>query len=92
MTTITLPPEIEQSVARQAERQGTTLELLALDALRQTFTPVSEGPETAENPKTLYDFMQGLIGTVDGSAEPYSENCGEKFADGLIQKQQEGRV
>lgn len=89
MTTITLPPEIEQSVARQAERQGTTTELVILDTLRRMFAPASEEPDT---PPTLYDFMQGLTGTVDGSAEPYSENCGEKFADGLIQKQQEGRV
>lgn len=89
MTTITLPPEIEQSVARQAERQGTTTEVLALDALRRMFAPP---PEKPDNPETLYDFMQGFIGTVDGSPAAYSEHCGEKFAEGMAQKQREGRL
>ena len=87
MTTITLPPEIEQSVARQAERQGTTIEWVALDTLRQTFAAPGEEPS---RPETMYDFMQGFIGTVDGSSEAYSENCGEKFAEGMAQKQREG--
>ncbi len=89
MTTITLPPEIEQSVARQAERQGTTIEWVALDTLRRTFAAPGEEPS---RPETMYDFMQGFIGTVDGSSEAYSENCGEKFAEGMAQKQREGKL
>jgi len=37
MTTITLPPEIEKLLIEEAQTQGTTPELLALDYLRQLF-------------------------------------------------------
>lgn len=35
MTTITLPPDLEQSLAEEADKRGTTPELLALDSSRQ---------------------------------------------------------
>jgi hypothetical protein len=41
MLTITLPPELEEVVSRKAREQGTTPELLAIDALRGAF-PRSE--------------------------------------------------
>lgn len=91
MTTITLPPEIEETVAQQAQRQGTTTELLALDVLRRSFAPPPEA-EKADMGDTLYDFLRGYIGTVNGSSEAFSEDCGEKFAEGMAQKQQEGRL
>lgn len=37
MTTITLPPDLEQSLAEEADKRGTAPELLALDSLRQLF-------------------------------------------------------
>lgn len=79
MTTITLPPDLETRISEEASRRGTTPEVLALDGLRRLFPPVS-GP-TAE--ATLLDFLQDHIGTLDGSAEPLSEDCGRRFAEGL---------
>jgi hypothetical protein len=68
MTTITLPPDLESRLTDAARRRGTTPELLALDGLRQLFAP----PPTAngaEGHGTLFDFLDGYIGTVAGAAE-----------------------
>jgi hypothetical protein len=43
MTTITLPLDIEKPLAEEAERQGTTTELLALDSLRKRFYRPTDG-------------------------------------------------
>ncbi|MFO0964730.1 MAG: hypothetical protein U0793_03960 [Gemmataceae bacterium] len=79
MTTITLPPDLEGRLADEAHRRGTTPELLALDGLRRLFAPAltaNGAPERA----TLFDFLAGYIGTVEGEVEPYSEECGRRFA------------
>jgi hypothetical protein len=85
MTTITLPPDLESRLAEEASRRGTTPERLALDGLRRLFTPRSD--ETVPVP-TLFDFLAGHIGTVAGTAEPLSENCGRRFAEGLAADKQ----
>jgi hypothetical protein len=90
MTTITLPPDLEERLAEEARRQGTSPERLALDSLRKLFVPVaSDGTGSSE---TLWDFLSGYIGTVSGTAEALSENCGQRFADGLVEKQQQGHL
>lgn len=83
MTTITLTPDIERPIADAARKQGTTPELLALDSLRQLFLPLARD---AAAEKTLFDFLGGHIGTIAGSSEALSENCGQRFADGLAEK------
>ena len=89
MTTITLPPDLESRLADAAHKRGTTPELLALDGLRQLFAPPSADNGT-EGQGTLFDFLAGYIGTVAGAAEPYSEDCGRRFAEGLAEKQARG--
>lgn len=88
MTTITLPPDLEGKLADEARRRGTTPELLAVDSLRQLFALEPESPSGA----TLYDFLGKYVGCIEGSSEPLSENCGQRFADGLAEKQQQGRL
>lgn len=91
MTTITLPPDIEGPLAEEARRRGTTPEQLALESLRQLFAPTGASvPPTAE--ETLFDFLSGYIGTVNGTAEALSENSGQHFAEGMVEKQQRGRL
>ena len=87
MTTITLPPDLESRLADEAARRGTTPELLALDRLRRLFASLDEAARAG----SLFDFLAGHIGTVTGTAEPLSEDCGQRFADGLVGKQQRGR-
>ncbi len=85
MTTITLPPDLENRLAEEAARRGTTPELLALDGLRQLFTP------TPAPAGTLYDFLAGYLGTVAGTAERLSEDCGRRFSEGLAAEQPRGQ-
>ncbi len=91
MTTITLPPEVEGPLAEEARKNGTTPELLAVDCLRKLFTssPTTRTPAEGE---TLFDFLSGYAGTVSGTTEALSENCGQRFAQGLVEKQQRGHV
>lgn len=91
MTSITLPPDLEAPLAEEARRLGTTPELLALDSLRQQFVPktASSQPATAGS---LFDFLSGYVGRVNGISEALSENCGQRFADGLAEEYQQGRL
>ena len=91
MTTITLPPEVEKSLVQEALKRGTSPELLAVDCLRKHFVPVSETGASNQH-TTLFDFLAGYIGNVDGTTEPLSERCGQRFAQGLAEKQQRGRL
>lgn len=93
---ITLPPQIEQALTEEANRRGTTPELLALDCLRERFLPEPTPQPPAEG-ETLADFLEGYIGIfaseaiVPGGAR-MSEKCGEKFAEGMARKRRQGRL
>jgi hypothetical protein len=88
MTTITLPPEIEGPLAEEARKQGTTPELLAVGCLRKLFTPSPTVEKPAEA-KTLFDFLSGYIGTVSGTTEALSENCGHALLRGSLRNSSE---
>jgi hypothetical protein len=91
MTTIILPPEVEGPLAEEARRRGTTPELLAIDCLRELFVPRPSGEGTGKD-ESLFDFLSGYTGTVDGTAEALSEQTGQRFVEGLIEKRDRGRV
>ena len=40
-----------------------------------------------EKNKTLFDFLSGHIGTVSGTTEALSKDCGTHFAEGMAEKQ-----
>jgi hypothetical protein len=91
MTTITLPPDLEGRLTEEARRRGTAPELLALDSLRSLFIDkVTENKNGGA--ETLYDFLSGHIGTSSCSREAFSENCGQLFADSLVEKHRQGRL
>ena len=96
MATITLSPELEQVMTKQAQLQGTTLEMLALDKLNAYF--LSAAPvENAEEGETLADYLKDFIGCIDsrevvpGGAN-MSEYTGRKFGAILKKKYQEGKL
>ena len=91
MTIIRLPPEVEEPLAEEARKKGTTPELLAVDCLRKIFTSSGQ-PITPLDGQTLFDFLTGYSGTVDGTTEALSEDCGQRFAHGLVEKQRRGHV
>ena len=45
-----------------------------------------------EKNKTLFDFLSGHIGTVSGTTEALSKDCGKHFTDGLVEKKRRGRL
>ena len=52
-----------------------------------------ERPATDSGAKSLAELFAGhLNGISSGSAEPLSENCGQRFTDHLEQKRREGRL
>jgi len=96
MTTITLPPEIEDTVAQQAQRQGTTTELLALDVLRRNFPPAS-GPPEGKTGVSLFDLLKDHIGVIHSSEHvpggaQMATDSGRKFAEGMARKRREGKL
>ena len=45
-----------------------------------------------EKNETLFDFLSGYIGTVSGTTEALSKDCGTHFTDGLVEKKRRGRL
>ena len=80
MFTITVPSELAVPLAEEADRRGTTPQLLALEGVRSVLPAVQPTHAAAGS---LLDFLAGHIGNVAGSSEPFSQDCGRKFADGL---------
>ena len=90
MTTLTLPADVEGSRLEEARRQRTTPELLAIDALRKLFAPPPCRRYIGCG-ETLLD-LSDCIGTVSGTTEAPSENCGQRFAQGMCDKHQRERL
>jgi hypothetical protein len=82
--TITVPPELAIPLAEEATRRGTTPELLALEGVRRVLPP---SPTARPVAGSLLEFLSGYVGTVEGSAEPFSQDCGRRFAEGLASAQ-----
>lgn len=53
-------------------------------------TPERQPPDRAG--ETLYDFLAGYVGTISGTRQPLSEDTGRRFADGMLEKQEQGRL
>jgi hypothetical protein len=78
--TIHLPPEISTPLAAEADRLGTTPELLAVEAVRRSLPQPAADRQDAKN---LREYLQGRLRPVRGSSEAFSQDCGKRFADGL---------
>ena len=91
---ITLPSEIEHALVIHARNFGITPEIVALEVLKERFSPVST-EYTEENHETLADYLSGYIWVISSSSHvpggaQMSKNCGKKFAKGLLKKRQKG--
>jgi hypothetical protein len=91
MTTIILPPEVERPLAEEARKKGTTPEILAIDCLRKVFI-TTHADNRINEAESLYAFLSGYAGTVNGTTEALSENSGERFTKGLVAKHKRGHV
>lgn len=88
--TITIPDDLAASLQAEAERQGVSAEALAIKGVQQV-VPSRPPASEAETEGSLYDLLKDHIGMVGGSSEPWSIDCGRKFADGLAADQQKRR-
>ena len=87
MVRIALPADIEEPLSKEAQKRGISPEALALEALRATFG--SPQPGEQQGPGSLFDFLAGYIGTVEGSSENLSEDTGRLFAEGLWERRRQ---
>ena len=92
VVSVNLPDDVFANVEKAAASQGTTPVAFVADAAARALPPyTAEAPDSPK--KTLRQRFAGLIGGFhSGSAEPLSENSGEKFTDYLEQKRREGRL
>ena len=91
---IAVPPEIESALKQQARQRGQDHEDLAVDALRERFVPVSPPADTNGS---LADFLADHIGVLSSNeivagGSNMSEDCGKKFAEGMLAKRKQGRL
>jgi hypothetical protein len=94
---ITLPPDIAHVLAERAYQQGTTPELLVVHSLRERFLPSVSNDSRVEREGTLADFLNGYIGVLHSSEHipggaQMSQDSGSKFAEGMVEKRQQGRL
>jgi hypothetical protein len=93
---INLTPDIEQALAEEAGKLGTTPEQLVLERLREHFERGETPPFPATGQETLADFLRGHIGVLHSSEHVpggarMSEASGKKFAAGLVAQRQQRR-
>lgn len=87
--------EIETALTREAQRQGTTPEELALACLRERF--IGEIAETStEGSANPADYLADSIGVLSSSefvpgGARLSQDTGRKFTDALLKRRQQGR-
>ena len=91
MTTIVIPADLEQVILAEADRRGMAAEAVAVDGLRRLFASPRPGAELAGG-GSLFDFLDGYTGTVDGTSEAFSEEGGRRFANALAEKYERGRL
>ncbi len=95
--TLTVTPDIEQALAEEASDRGTTPELLALDSLRKRFVNRPAQERSTREAGNLAELLEGHLGVlhsgeqVPGGAR-MSENGGDKFAAGMVEKRRRGRL
>ena len=77
-----LTQEIEEALREEAERQGTTPELLAQKALRDRFAAHHALPEGT----SAYEALKPFIGKFHSGKGNLSQNTGEQFAEIVAEK------
>lgn len=66
--TLRIPPSLQQAIDEEARSQGTTVESLAAEVLRERFTPGERHPSVDDGGGTLADRLAYYIGAIDSAA------------------------
>lgn len=83
-----LSPETEARLRRKAERAGQSLP----DYLVAVADAEVEEEEASAAEGSAADLFAGRIGRIKGSSEAYSQNCGQRFTEYLMEKHQAGSL
>ncbi len=88
---ITLTPDIESGLVEQAQNLGITPEQLAIDSLRERFTPAITPVQQPKQEGTLVDFLLGHIGVlhsneIDPASAAMSDISSDKYSAMLIEE------
>jgi hypothetical protein len=78
---IMLTPDIEQAVAEQAQRRGTTPECLIVEALREKFIPSGPTSLVPPQPPDEWERMLLSVGTNCGVSLPHEAVSSEGLYD-----------
>ena len=94
---IALTPDIEKALRDHALKQRISPEVLVLHALREYFIASMAKDAAIIKNETLFDYLSDHIGVISSSeyiqgGARMSENCGKKFATGLLKKRREGKL
>ena len=83
---VLIPPNLEPQLLEAAKRSGVAPEEFAVARIREALEAQSVAP------RTLFDALEGFIGTVDGGGEAWSENVSQRFADEMVKKHRSGHL
>ena len=81
--TLKIPSSLQEAIDQEARNQGTTVESLAAEVLRERFTPVESQPVAENGGGTLADRLAYYIGAIDsaehdpGDARPARSEYGK---------------
>lgn len=65
--TLTIPDTLREAIDAAARTQGTTVESLVAQALRERFVPAPDRPDGDEDGGSLADLLAEHIGVLDSS-------------------------
>ena len=77
--TLTVPNEWIAPLTEAANLKGTTPEELALEGVRSVLPPERQPTERG----SLLTLLGDVVGSVAGTGEAFSQDCGRRFSEGL---------
>lgn len=83
-----LSPETEARLQRKAERAGQSLP----DYLLAVADAEEDEEELDVAGGSAADLFAGRVGRIKGSTEAYSQNCGERFTQYVVEKHKAGNL
>lgn len=93
--TLRIPPALHQAIDDAARTQGTTVESLAAEVLRERFAPENGQTAAETGGGTLADLLAPYIGVLDsGEVVPGGARLSERrrdYAAMLLRDHREGR-
>ena len=85
---VLIPPDLKQHLLEAAKQSGVAPEEFAVARVREALQTLA--PDATS--RTLFNALEGFIGTVDGDGQAWSENVSQRFADEMVKKHRSGHL